>query len=396
MIGTRERRNEKAAAQATLDVARPSFLRMVRTSVFAQFILLLVGTVIIGALSLPSILKIVQPEALDTDELMCKVPDFVASKQKYDVVFMGSSLVLAPAVYCDSELLGKHVNSDEKKKNSHYYSKALYFEKLLGQALKRDVSVYNLGLPGCMMADDYVLFEEILKSRKVPSLVVVGVAPRDFMMRGFDPDNTPVQKALRKFKNKGGEPKAVTATNALAASKAELDKVQERVVMLKHLVGNNIDLFRKDPLGRKSKEKEQAFEDRKTAAPSQETMDKDLQLYNERYNPPDLKMVQSHLGYLERLLKSANDADVPIVIVNMPITGRNRQLLDPALKSLFENGVKDVCTKYGVKFMDFDANKEFKLADHSDSVHLNLTGGQKFYQKLTNELSATPALLEKF
>src|SRR5262249_38780501 len=158
MLGTRERQQEKGASKATLDVARPSVFRFLRTSVFVQFVLLLATTLIVSTVALPALLKFIQPEALDTDELMCKIPDFVASKQKYDVVFMGSSLVLAPAVYCDSELLGKNVNSkDEKKKNSHYYNKALYFEKLLGEAFHRNVSVYNLGLPGCMVADDCIL-----------------------------------------------------------------------------------------------------------------------------------------------------------------------------------------------------------------------------------------------
>ncbi|MBX9692759.1 MAG: hypothetical protein K2Z81_10270, partial [Cyanobacteria bacterium] len=117
----------------------------------------------------------------DPQRLCRKVCEFNASETQPEVLVLGSSLSLTPAIRADLGDVSDRMTGVERKLMVHDYSKASYFGSQLKEKVGRDISLINLSLPAAMISDDYVILRSALLSGKRPQLVVLAVSPRDFV-----------------------------------------------------------------------------------------------------------------------------------------------------------------------------------------------------------------------
>ena len=89
------------------------------------------------------------------------ISDFLQEKQKNDVVFLGSSLMLVPLDGVDADYLGKPIDA-----SAHHRS--LYFEDAFKKDSGHSLKSYNFALPGEMPSDAYLITDFLLKQEKAP------------------------------------------------------------------------------------------------------------------------------------------------------------------------------------------------------------------------------------
>ena len=119
----------------------------------------------------------------DQDPLVAKIPEFLASSKNPDILVLGSSLSVYPAVRVDDMMLKGKTRFDKWYARNHInsYTKAEYFKKHLGARLNENLSLHNLGVIACLLSDQYLTFKKVLATGKRPKIVICQIAPRDFM-----------------------------------------------------------------------------------------------------------------------------------------------------------------------------------------------------------------------
>lgn len=343
---------------------------------------------------------------------MAKLPEFMHQHTTPDLLMLGSSLVVVPAVRCDDELNNKRTRYDQEYRRTYLngYNKAEYLQKILAEKVQKPVHIANLGVIASMMSDHQLILEKTLDSGKKPKLVVCCLAPRDFLDNyRAQVESTPVYQVLADAQ----------FLEDLFARHAKLDEIlsyatgliwhyyQVRADYKTIIVGQTADLLDRptslfmaafnahakkenatannaaledDPMRTKKPHKSPDYD----APPN--TLE-DLENYRNVYLPVNDKCFETQRTYLEKLLKECQDSHIPILIVNMPLTKQNKDILPAELWSRYFATVKGLCTKYGASYYDADDQSSYTLADFEDSCHMNAQGGKKFYKTVLEPIS---------
>ena len=334
------------------------------------------------------------------------IDDFVAQKQAPNMVFMGSSLMLVPLDGVDADFYGKKVDGA-----AHHNSK--YFEESFGKATGVPVSTYNFALPGEMPSDAYLITKLILSQSKKPDAIVFGVGPRDFM------DNllpsaaaTDPYRFLTRFVN--------VAPVANLAMPGWSERFNYELGRANYFYGNRTDICtlftqftgsainglvpkakRMDPalvhqLIPEYKpfalEKEQAFFRPLTGAELASFTD-NLEEYRKRYKTLNMATFRTQMEFMSRAMQTAKQQGVHVVLVAMPITDLNRELISDSAWSLYHESVKKLASNCGATLVDFSESSCFNRKDFGDTVHLHARGGRKFLDLLTERLVDDSQLL---
>lgn len=322
----------------------------------------------------------VQPELR---HYVAKVASFLSSNEKPDIVILGSSLMLYPATLCDLEMGGK-----KPLDNDWYaavfmpeYKHANYLQKLLKAQCNLSYEIANLAVASSLMSDHCLLFEAIVAADKTPKLVICGIAPRDFIDNNQpDLSNTPLHKLLADirpelFPSSAGPPfddflkrkglqvrRAISCLRStsnyyfcLLTNRPENDNGAKMVPGVLHLPASN---------------------------------DKDLAVYNKVYNPVNEQRFVQQSAYLERMLKEAKTKQIAVLLVSMPLTPDNANLLPPKALAQYNQTIKNIAAKYQVTLLDLQQSPAYDSADFIDSCHLNARGGAKFYACLVHAIDA--------
>jgi hypothetical protein len=80
------------------------------------------------------------------------------------------------------------------------------------------------------------------------------------------------------------------------------------------------------------------------------------------------------------------------MLVDMPLTAVNRNLLPPIFWASYKGGLKAACAENEAKYLDLSADKLFDNSDFVDTVHLNAGGGIKLIDKIADTVSQDAAL----
>ena len=130
----------------------------------------------------------------------------------------------------------------------------------------------------------------------------------------------------------------------------------------------------------------------KKATP-QEKLVADLAVYNIRYNPPNFKQFDLQQQEFSDLLNFCKAKQISVLVVAMPITDQNRNLLDKNLLARYETELPELTQKSGGKFLKLDKEPMFALSDFEDSVHTNAAGGKKVQDKILQAVSQNNMLM---
>jgi Protein of unknown function (DUF1574) len=348
---------------------------------------------------------------LDQNPLVSKLPEFIHSRENPDILLLGSSLTLVPAVRCDDELTGARARYDVGYRRNYIncYSKAEYFRQSLESALKQPVQVRNLGVIASIFSDQELILERTLKSGKKPKLVICCTAPRDFLDNYRSVvEQTPVFQVLADLST-------IHDMSARGASLADISsramehlwhfylvRADYRTVALAataQLLDHPQDLFHAGQNKAKVKAENKNHDEETLEIGIMDHRNKpvyvappntlnDLSIYKNVYQPVNLKLFNTQSDYLVKMLKLCKQNKITVLIVNMPLTEANKKLLPADAWARYKALLVNETAKYDAAYLDADIPGEFSMSDFEDSCHMNSRGGRKFYKILVEALSA--------
>jgi lysophospholipase L1-like esterase len=80
-----------------------------------------------------------------------------------------------------------------------------------------------------------------------------------------------------------------------------------------------------------------------------------------------------------------------LFIVNMPITDKNKQLIDQHLYGQFNTNISQLPGQFGATFINMDDSNYDPKLDYLDSVHLSDQGAPKLINRLVEKI--TPRII---
>ncbi|MDX1989376.1 MAG: hypothetical protein SFV17_22000 [Candidatus Obscuribacter sp.] len=337
------------------------------------------------------------------------ITDFLQEKPKNDVVFLGSSLMLVPLDGVDADFLGKPIDA-----SAHHRS--LYFEDAFKKDTGHSLKSYNFALPGEMPSDAYLITDFLLKQEKAPKVLVYGVGPRDFMDNLLpSPAATDPYRYLSRFGSLESHAgllmpdwqerfnyeltrvcyiygnRGQLALDVNRGLKAFLDRAARRPEVMSE--ADRVALRRKllpDYLPYEVNRKECFF--RPTTEATRGGFQDNVAEYRKRYKTLKMSTFTAQMQFLKDLIAIANERGTHVVLVAMPITQVNRDLLPDSSWALYKNSLREVAsTGKSVTFHDMHETGKFKLSDFQDTVHLHSGGGAKLLFEVSKLMSADAA-----
>lgn len=335
------------------------------------------------------------------------IDDFLAPQSgRPQVAFLGSSLMLVPLSGVDADVLGQNLDGAK-----HHHS--AYFEQQFNSATGMKVSSFNFALPGEMPSDAYLITKFLLKDGKRPDVLVYGVGPRDFMDNllpspsATDPyrflsrfgDISPIASLAmpdwnERFNYELGRllyfyGQRVNICHAFSnAVTAVVDKCENGKVktMGRDLVHQLLPDYKPFQL-----ESGEAYFRPSTEAELANFVD-NLPEYRKRYKTVNERTFTTQMHFFSELLHDANERGTHAVVIAMPITDLNRELISDKAWARYKNTVRGVATNNGASFIDLSESERFSRKDFGDTVHLHSRGGRKLLDVLVENMATDSAV----
>lgn len=353
-------------------------------------------------------------------ERAAQAPEYIFSNAPaQDLLILGSSLILAPSERLN-DMEEPKPGSSEKTGSA---PRATIYQNEIRRLNGRQHSIKILAVPGAMASDQLKVVEYLLEEKKQPALLIFTYAPRDFMANdvGDNPDYTPTGRVFH-FSNLEHNflPRSLTPAKIEDCIKAHgnfIDSVRRwKLRQLKELAckltSHPETLFHaaykaeqksKDVApttanaqpGAEAKPTQQVQAAPKTTPAAATagsaknsallTQDKallkvDLDLYKSRYQPINHKRIKQQLSYLEEMLSRLKQARVPVILLGMPISKENQDIIGQAEYLRLRDMIATIGTRYGAETIDMNEGPETFILDKdfTDSVHLNQVGAGRF------------------
>lgn len=344
--------------------------------------------------------------------VVSKLPEFLSSSRKPDIIITGSSLMLYPNVRADDEMAHRQERNDASYVRDVIdpYAYAHYLEQALKEKNSTNYEIANLATAGGMISDQFVIFRKCLAADKKPKLLVCDISPREFLDNNqVEPDKTPVYVVLSDF----------TCLADLLSSKAPLDETLKGalanlwnfyrnradwkyffVQLAAATTGHPTDIYNAakkmqvndpEPLDATQSLKANKQPIAVNKEPALSTLPKqyvDIASYKAMYLPVNHKNLELQLSYLRRLLILARENQIPVLLVEMPLTKTNLSLLPNSLLNYLESKVSLLASQYHANILQSSDQTAFHdQDDFEDSAHLNARGGTKLLDLLANRIS---------
>ena len=104
--------------------------------------------------------------------------------------------------------------------------------------------------------------------------------------------------------------------------------------------------------------------------------------YKRRYRTVGERDRSVQIGFLKRLLATCHERGIKVIVVNMPLSPDNRNLLPPGFYRQFRQDIAQLVVGPDVRFLDLGESPEFTKGDYWDTAHLEHGGGYKVLQHL--------------
>ncbi|HMY55229.1 MAG TPA: hypothetical protein PK671_19870, partial [Candidatus Obscuribacter sp.] len=255
------------------------------------------------------------------------------------------------------------------------------------------------------LASDYEKLVAAMLDRpptKQPKLILLTYSYRDFFdnLAQSDENASPVAKMLTYTRERGhflpdcrklfsGAALEETAT-CLLHHKRHLHSV---AALFRTTLAKQAEQLRKTYLVQTPKQNTRS----ETAIPKLDRQT-DMKVYKTRYQPLNEIRWHSQLQALERLLYNCRQRNIPVAMVNMPVTDANLSLLPSEMKGKWQAPIRTLAKKHGAALKDFDEADAAGVTDtdFADSVHLNQDGARKFADRLFRWLGSTKQYQKAF
>lgn len=310
------------------------------------------------------------------------------------VLMLGSSLGIFPAALADFKEFGEPKPGADK---FLHYSSYRYLDKLLSADCGSPVKTLNLSNQGGMTSEDLLLLKGVFKAGINPKLVILLTGPRDFLDHQTNKiGESKLSKALlvRISDSLWNFSDTPTANLETLASRF-LPLFLQRDAVTKFLttgLKKTIAFVWNKPYRDKPVATGGSLESIKDEPGSPEMMDFYTANYKIRYLPIDWQRWKLESNALGQILQFCQKRKVPLLIVAMPLTSSNRDILpsdfiskhQSMLERLFNNNQDSAV------LLDLFASDLFNIADYMDTVHLRSSGGIKLAKEINQAIKTNP------
>jgi len=339
----------------------------------------------------------------------------IAGAEPY-MVLLGSSLMVAPVVQAESQYRKRPLKRFFERRATLCESELnSQLRKAYGQPSNAPVRVFNAAIGGGMASDDYFVARELLRSKNAPAALVCGVAPRDFqdnLVPGTSstsafqvfadftdlkqifadkklPDEKKFDVALGRISRLWRNRSEVKSYFGLI-SKKTIEKVCPFIVFEKY--GPTLVLAR---------QKTGAFPEEVHGTPMAypgyaiDHYDpvKTTQQYVRSYHPINNRMVSEQFEYFSRMLDMTREKGVNILVVNMPLSRANKELIPPEYYRDYLSRLKTACAEREIQFVDYNNAAWDDNDNFIDTVHIKPEKSQVFIEALMKTIAESPVSL---
>jgi hypothetical protein len=402
-------------------------LKRLSSSSFLHILILLVCADVVLSVYLPKTNLLWYQRSINgSNEPFCrKIFEYICSNKDPQIVMMGSSLLAVPSISCDQAYVraGQPYHSVPDMFAFSHYKRSEYFKMLLSDKLGKKVDVVNLGMAGTVASDQLLILQKALAFNKKPSVIICTVAPAEFIWNdGCGLDKTRISLAFKSYTWPADNGSlALTADhlrrelawhfelleNELASCKTPMgeycnkwmhrsdNKSDNKDQIAAHLaapasvpapLSSASHLGAPASLPAPSKDESVAVASKMDAYGRTNRLE-DLAGFRANYAKVDTALFNKQLDHFSQLLDLCNQRDIPIVIVNMPLTRYNKELIDKPVYNKYFSAVTEITHNHRIPFIDMDQSTLFTLSDFYDSTHLNEVGGKKLFVALAERIS---------
>jgi hypothetical protein len=329
----------------------------------------------------------------EQDPLGDKYAALVSPNESFNVLVLGSSLVMATAGADIADGLVANVPSFD----AGYYTRALALDRDLKTNLQVETRSFNMGITACMLEEDLALLQQALRAGKRPRVVLLMVAPRDFIdkmhkrgthveqyiaslrpwwqqvsLRNSVPENI---QALPDFlsyvyKNRG---------QYLQVLDIEVCNFFHRPATLYDAVkGINYTSETKLPTATNKATNSHQHQPKREGPQT---------MYPARYLPIDYRRFSIETVALDKILQTCNQNNIIPIVVNMPRTRANEALLPESFRALYRSKLQESCSSNTATLFDYGQDAQFTDDDFTDTVHLTPAGASKLFKVFAGDLA---------
>lgn len=332
------------------------------------------------------------------------------------VVLLGSSLMVAPVVQAEAQFRKRPLKRFFERRATLCESQlGSQLNRLYGKPNSAPVRIYNAAVGGGMASDDFFVARELLQSKKVPAALVCGVAPRDFqdnlvpgtystsafqvfadlsdLGRIFQDKNLSQEKkfdvALGRFSRLWRNRSEVKSYFGLL-SKRTIEKVCPFILFEKY--GPTLVLAR---------QKKGVFPEEVHGTPmaypgyaiDHYDSVKTTQQYVRSYHPVSKKMVDEQFAYFNQMLDMSRAKNVDLMVVNMPLSRSNKELIPAEYYADYLNRLKTACAARDIQFIDYNNAAWDENSNFIDTVHISPEKSLAFVETLMKAVADSPLSL---
>ena len=397
----------------------PGKLKRLATTIAGSTTILMIGMFIAAE----AIIKEVKPlrlfnhtglTTINQNFLVAKLPPCMSAHENPQVLLLGSSLVLVPSVRCDDDFYKRKTRYDRwyYRNVIDEYTKADFFQNELARQSGKQRNVLDLAVAASIMSDQYLILKKYLDSGKSPEMIVLGIAPRDFLDNlRQDPEKTPTYSILADltcikdlFEQKRSK-ESITNFALGYFSDVYKNRGDYKTFLTGYtarVTGHPVDLYNATKEMEKTaaatasvptadliaepKNDSGVLDNSKPIYEARKNNLFDLKEYRRIYLPVNNQVFKTQMSYLDKFLALAQSHEIPVVLVEMPVTKENLALLPEDIKARFEKKVAMLATKYDAKIVKPLDKHSFTTEDFEDSVHLNGKGGTRVFSYVAEEI----------
>lgn len=314
-----------------------------------------------------------------------------------DVVVMGSSLINSAAWAADALTLWRPIDCA-----LHHH--IVTMQRAFANLGVKDVNVVNCSIGGAMASDYYVMCRALMSGERKPKVLVLGIAPRDFIDNKLDSPS--VTEPFMFFSRYVGMDTVLGRAYGTPWERA-MGEVENRTMRLplrrlhSLVVGYMKEKQESTPSAGGGNQLLSAISNGKLNVkpgdlivpfnPTDTWYDNSIE-YIKRYQNPHSLYYNTEMLFFEETLKELAKRDIKVLVVEMPTLPINRKLLPDSFWKNHISQVADICMRNGTDFLDLSHSNDFTKRDFVDTVHLNWHGGQKVFAALANQIQLRPAL----
>lgn len=344
---------------------------------------------------------------LKIDAWIRERPKYKSSPEK-TILFVSSSLGVAAAYLADYEI---HRDPSPLSEPAIMYSHYKCLDRQISQSIGQTVRTINLSSVAALVSEDFLIAKEAVRLGSKPSLIILAIAPRDFLdhyTAAYHRSRLAQILLTRQASPSWDLKKSIQENLDKLLCKAwpyYSQRVEYRDLAVKKACesfNRSASLFAAIDLQVTSKTKSAQIE--KTPEPTKQEAPrltplilKDDKLpeevlvkfdndYRGRYLPLDTDRWKLEMESLFQFTQFCQNERIPLLVVAMPITERNRNLLPKDFLTKHVKLVSEITKIPPTMFLDLMADPRFTPSDFSDTVHLRSKGSIKLTEIISEEI----------